>query len=59
MGVLRELGGRSEKQGNTVWTECPACRTWFPVSLPMISPEAPPCICPACHADFRPATADR
>jgi len=49
--------GAYEKVGNTVWVRCPACASWFPVSPLMLDGIAPPCICPACHADFRPGTA--
>jgi hypothetical protein len=44
-----------EKRGNAAWLRCPACGTWYPASPAMLGPAAPPCVCPACHAEFRPA----
>jgi NAD-dependent SIR2 family protein deacetylase len=44
-----------EKRGNTVWLGCDACGAFFPVSPSMLREDAPPCRCPKCHRQFRPA----
>jgi len=56
--LLRDTVGASwEKRGNAIWSQCPACRTWFPVSVVLTRPEAPDACCPACQQRFslRPA----
>ncbi len=52
--VADAAGPHWEKRGNTVWLACPACNTWFPVSLAMLQPEAPACRCPRCGHESRP-----
>jgi hypothetical protein len=48
-------GAAWEKRGNAAWLRCPGCAGWFPVGPAMLAPAAPPCCCPRCHEEFRPA----
>jgi hypothetical protein len=51
--ILRDPPGPyHEKRGNALWVECHACRTWFPASSALQRPDAPPAVCPQCHAQI-------
>jgi hypothetical protein len=46
-----------EKQGNTAWVSCPACRAWFPVAPSLVARGDVALACPGCARLFPPAQA--
>jgi hypothetical protein len=52
-------GASWEKTGNTSWTQCGACTSWFHVGPGLLARPEVKLHCPHCHAEFLAADATR